>query len=422
MNPDTNPLTTAADGQYQWDVLAGTYRVHVEAPGYYSSDSMVVTVPPAVDNLNIGLTHLPDNTSPTTTLTVGTPKYTDSTGHSYVNSSTLFTLSPHDETGGSGVASTAYKIYNSSYSSGWQSYAAAFTLQLANGEYYVAYNSTDYAGNVEATKFTVTILDNSPPTTSNNYVDAWHTADFIVTLTASDSGCGVNTIYYRINDGTVKSTATDGQPTITFESATDKIEYWGIDNLGNQAAHTIISVIRLDKTAPTGSIVINGGADSTSSTAATLTLTVNDATSGVAQVRYSDDGTWDTEQWVASSATKDWTLPSGDGTKTVYFQIKDNAGLISQTYSDSIILNTQTSSSNSNTNNNSNPTPTPTPTPRPPAKPTPSPTATASAEPTPTPSQIPQSKEIPLFIYLVAVALVVLVSVSISVFSLRRRR
>lgn len=59
MQPDTNPLVTGTDGQFQWDVLAGTYRLHVEAPGYYSADSIVVTVPPPVTDLHIGLTPLP---------------------------------------------------------------------------------------------------------------------------------------------------------------------------------------------------------------------------------------------------------------------------------------------------------------------------------------------------------------------------
>jgi uncharacterized repeat protein (TIGR01451 family) len=55
MSPDVNPLTTAEDGQYQWDTLAGTYRIHVEAAGYNPNDSFAVTVPPAVTDLHLGL-------------------------------------------------------------------------------------------------------------------------------------------------------------------------------------------------------------------------------------------------------------------------------------------------------------------------------------------------------------------------------
>jgi uncharacterized repeat protein (TIGR01451 family) len=57
--PDVNPLITGTDGQYQWDVLEGSYRVHVEAPDYYPADSIVVSIPPPVTDLHVGLTHVP---------------------------------------------------------------------------------------------------------------------------------------------------------------------------------------------------------------------------------------------------------------------------------------------------------------------------------------------------------------------------
>jgi hypothetical protein len=56
MLPDVNPLITLTDGQYQWDTVPGTYRVHVEAPGYFTNDSIMVTVPPPVFDLHVGLT------------------------------------------------------------------------------------------------------------------------------------------------------------------------------------------------------------------------------------------------------------------------------------------------------------------------------------------------------------------------------
>ena len=89
-------------------------------------------------------------------------------------------------------------------------------------------------------------------------------------------------------------------------------------------------LVRLNWTrlAPTGSIRINNGASYTRSNSVTLTLTATDAASGVFQVRFSNDGVWDTEQWETPASTKSWLLTSGDGSKTVYCQIKDNVGLI----------------------------------------------------------------------------------------------
>ena len=54
--PNENPLTTGPGGQYHWDTPAGIYRVHAEAAGYYPADSLLITVPPPVTDLHIGLT------------------------------------------------------------------------------------------------------------------------------------------------------------------------------------------------------------------------------------------------------------------------------------------------------------------------------------------------------------------------------
>jgi hypothetical protein len=95
-----------------------------------------------------------------------------------------------------------------------------------------------------------------------------------------------------------------------------------------------------DNTAPTGSITINNDDVYTNTTSVTLTLTATDTTSGVYQVRYSTDYFCYAEQWETPSQTKSWTLTSGNGIRTVYYQIKDNAGLESIMYSDTIILDT----------------------------------------------------------------------------------
>jgi len=87
--PDKNPLITGADGQYQWDVLAGSYRVHVEASGYYPEDSIVVSIPPPVTDLHVGLTRIPTTT--TTTTTSSTTSTTTSTTTTTTTTSTTTT-------------------------------------------------------------------------------------------------------------------------------------------------------------------------------------------------------------------------------------------------------------------------------------------------------------------------------------------
>ena len=96
-----------------------------------------------------------------------------------------------------------------------------------------------------------------------------------------------------------------------------------------------------DTTAPTGSILINGNAASTTNPAVTLTLSASDSGSGMSsgQMRFSNSSAdIGTATWVTYATTASWTLTAGNGAKTVYAQFKDVAGNISSTYSDGIML------------------------------------------------------------------------------------
>ena len=180
--------------------------------------------------------------------------------------------------------------------------------------------------------------DQIPPATLNDYDGMWHTADFTINLTVSDVWSGVAETYYKVNNGPTKTVSADGHPHITTEGADNKLECWSVDKAGNEESHRILTGVKLDKSAPSGSIIINNGDIYTTSSSVILTLTATDVTSGVYQVRYGNNGAWDTELWEAFSPTKAWTTTPGDETRTVYFQIKDNAGLVSETYADTIVL------------------------------------------------------------------------------------
>ena len=87
-----------------------------------------------------------------------------------------------------------------------------------------------------------------------------------------------------------------------LDSATNPLGGLGAGN-GNFTgqAYTI------DKTAPTGTVVINGGAAATNSRNVTLTLSATDALSGVTQMRFSNTGT-SFSAAEAYAPTKAWTL------------------------------------------------------------------------------------------------------------------
>jgi len=187
-----------------------------------------------------------------------------------------------------------------------------------------------------------TVVDTTAPVTRASGYDEtrWYNSDIRITLDATDEvgGSGVKETYYKLNSGETRTVSINGQPVITTDGTT--LEYWSVDNAGNEEIHHVLSNIKLDKTPPTGSLQISGG-PYTSSQSVTLQLTAFDGLgSGVNGMRFSNDGVWDTETWEAYSSTKTWTLTSGDGPKIVYCQIRDNAGNIAQCQA-TIVLTTQ---------------------------------------------------------------------------------
>lgn len=185
------------------------------------------------------------------------------------------------------------------------------------------------------------------PSTVDNYDGVWHTSDFTINLTPNANNC---TTYYRINGGLIRQVATHGQALIATEGSNNNVEYWSVDEFGNEETpHKTVTNVKLDKTAPFGSIQINNEANYTRSIHVTLTLTADDVLSGVKQVRFSNDGVWDTETWETLTSIRNWTLTLGDGMKTVSYQIMDNAGLTAS-YSASVMLDTTTPSVNAGQN------------------------------------------------------------------------
>jgi len=240
-----------------------------------------------------------------------------------------------------GAEVTHYRIYKGNTSSELKLFSEVgnvtsfVDIDVVYGEsYFYQVSAVNFLG--ESRKSNLAFLSISGPVTTDDYDGLWHSSDFLISLFAVDSSEIAET-YYRVNGDAVQNVSGSGFPEISLESGVNSLEYWSIDGLGfEEIPHKMVSQIKLDKTAPSGSIIINEGALSTNLTSVSLRLTSSDGGSGVYRVRYSNDGIWDTESWVVFEFTKSWWLPLGDGMKTVYYQVKDLAGLISQTYSDLI--------------------------------------------------------------------------------------
>ncbi|MFX1552963.1 MAG: hypothetical protein ACFFBV_03470, partial [Promethearchaeota archaeon] len=112
------------------------------------------------------------------------------------------------------------------------------------------------------------------------------------------------------------------------------ITFFANDSVSN--LHSNMTQINKDTINPTGSITINNGDTWTNSTSVILTLIYNDTISGVDKVRYSNNGTTWTP-WETANDTRSWILSPGEGTKIVFYEIRDNVGWITQ-YNDTIDL------------------------------------------------------------------------------------
>jgi hypothetical protein len=243
----------------------------------------------------------------------------------------------------SGVTEVRYSNDGSSWTA-WEdpSDTRDWILTSGDGIKTVYYEIRDNAGLITQTTDIIE-LDTSGPTGSIiiNDNDAWTSAtNVILTLTYDDDTSGVDQVRYS-NDGiswTSWEDPSDTRDWILASGEGTKTVYYEVKNNAGLTYQTTDS-IGLDTIDPIGSIIINDDNVWTNITSITLTLTSNDATSGIDQVRYSNDGiSWTT--WETPSVNKLWTLSTGDGiSKTVYYEIRDNAGLTYQA-TDTIGLDT----------------------------------------------------------------------------------
>ena len=95
------------------------------------------------------------------------------------------------------------------------------TLFTESGTYSVAYWAVDYAGNIEATKYTTVRVDKIAPSTTLTKVGQQ------VQLAATDAHSGVSKTYYRLMGGPAI------EYTAPFLTDVHSIEYWSEDSVGN---------------------------------------------------------------------------------------------------------------------------------------------------------------------------------------------
>lgn len=160
--------------------------------------------------------------------------------------------------------------------------------------------------------------DVDPPVSKALYEDAWHNADFAITLEAEDDLSGVAETYYRINNGPVKEVSADGHPLITVEGANNTLEYWSVDKAGNEETHKFITGIKLDKSRP----IAYAGQDQKVNVDDTVVFDASASTDNIGIVSYE----WDFGDGERETGVKVTHIYKKAGTYTVTLAVKDNAG------------------------------------------------------------------------------------------------
>ncbi|MER5497138.1 family 16 glycoside hydrolase [Streptomyces sp. NPDC002561] len=264
----------------------GRYFYHCTMPGHEAMQGILVVTEGGGE----------DTTAPQTSAKVDGDRNADG---AYIGQATV-TVSASDD--GSGVDTVEYAL---GADGAWQPYTAPVVVNEV-GTHTVRYRATDRAGNTAAEKsadFTVVApptQDKTPPETSATVSgekddQGRYLGMATVTVTASDTGSGVNTIEYAL--GTAGAWQPYTAPVMVHETGTHTVRYRATDRAGNTAAEksadfTVVAPPTQDKTPPETSAKVEGtkNSDNAYITSAEVTITATDAESGVDKVEYSLDG------------------------------------------------------------------------------------------------------------------------------------
>ncbi|PIQ84024.1 MAG: hypothetical protein COV75_04470 [Candidatus Omnitrophica bacterium CG11_big_fil_rev_8_21_14_0_20_63_9] len=162
-------------------------------------------------------------------------------------------------------------------------------------------------------------------------------------ITDAHSGVSASTIELLIDNAalSVQFIPATGAMSATAPALIDGshvVKLRATDTAGN-VQNWLLWSLTTDTIAPAGSVVINGGAEETTSSYVTLTLSASDISSGVDRVLISNDpsGSFVEEPYIVLRDL--WLLTPVRGLRTVYVKFEDEAGNMSAPVSDEIYLN-----------------------------------------------------------------------------------
>jgi plastocyanin len=315
-----NILATPNDdmgGRHTAEVMLtpGRYFYHCTIPGHGQMQGILVVTEGGGE----------DTTAPETSADVAG---TQNTQGQYVGSARV-TINATDD--GSGVDRIEYAIGDAG---AWQPYTAPVVVDQA-GSHEVRYRAFDKAGNAAAEKsveFTVVAPpsdDTAPPQTSatvtgERNTDGAYIDMATVTVSASDTGSGVNTIEYAVGSGAWQPYTA---PVMVHQLGTHTVRYRATDKAGNVSAEksvqfTVVAAAPQDTSPPVTGVTVQGTKNSDGAYVGSAKVTVSatdEDGSGVAGVEYALDG----GPYLAYTAP---VVVDRVGAHTVAYRASDKAG------------------------------------------------------------------------------------------------
>ena len=242
----------------------------------------------------------------------------------------------------------------------WQNYSANFeyTLPTGDGTKEVYYKVRDTALNESSSVNNNIILDTTVPSVTVGQPNGGELltggATYEVTWEATDAiGLKANpiTIQYSTDEGSTwieeaANQANDGSYiwTVPGVSTTEaKIKVLAEDLVGWIGSDESDAVFEIDSGSPeVGSITLTDrtSGDTSYTREQTISVEASGVTGDPIQMLVSHESDFAGATWESFSATFEYTLPAGDGTKSLYYKVRDDALNESSPDSDSIVLDT----------------------------------------------------------------------------------
>ncbi|MFH1859710.1 MAG: Ig-like domain-containing protein [bacterium] len=207
-----------------------------------------------------------------------------------------------------------------------------------DGAHSIKLSRSDSLSNIGYTDERIVIVDNTAPI--GNVSANAYTNNGSVTLTLSYHDTTSQVVQVNYSDGGSVWTGwmlPAATHTMTIGGGVRTVYYCLQDTAGNVS--TLSTTITYDGTLPRGTITINAGAIYTNTRVVSLSLEYSDDATGIDKVRYSNEPTFTGQAWEMANVVRQWELSANDGIKTVYYQVRDNAGNVYGT-SDTIVLDT----------------------------------------------------------------------------------